>query len=373
MNSFAFNLSTADLPEPKVDYKKSDSTINDLQSAMEIAGISIFNLDLVNRKIRFCAQHPSVCQLPVHQNIPISAVLNLVDAEHQQSLIDIFNAAARYKKDAVHEFEVKSTGAGPKWLKVTANYKLNCDKKTGYFLCLLTDITHKKQHETRRNDLVTMLNHDLRTPLTTIKLYLQMFSKLAVKSDHFNTSKLLNIASNQVDSMTKMMENFLETTVLESGKVKINRTGFEITSLINQLISNEYLPRTKHQFQINCPDKIWIKADKDKITQVLHNYISNAVKYSPESAPICIYGRKIKDQIIINVKDNGIGISASDQKELFSKFFRSAAASVQQIKGYGIGLYLVKDIIEEHHGKVWATSNAGQGSNFYFSLPAADN
>lgn len=372
MNSFAFNLREADLPEPKIEIKKLGADFTDLQSAIEIAGISIFNLDFLNRKIRFSAQHSSVCNLPVNQNIPINTVLSMVTIKHRAGLVNAFIVANRNKGDLLHEFEVKGSGTAVKWLKVTGNYKYSCDGKSGYFLCLLTDVTAKKQNEIRKNDLVTMLNHDLRTPLTTIKLYLQMFAKLELKSDYFNTKELLNIASKQVDSMTKMMEDFLETTVLESGKIKLNRTNFEITGLICQIITTEYVPRTKHQFQINCPDKIWLTADKDKITQVLHNFISNAVKYSPANTPICVYGRRIKEQIIISIQDYGIGIKASDQEKLFSKFFRSETTAVQKIKGYGIGLYLVKDIIEQHLGKVWATSNPGQGSTFYFSLPALD-
>lgn len=372
MNLFAFTLTEADLPEPKIDYKKLDANLTDLQSAIEIAGISIFNLDLSNRKIRFSAQHSSVCNLPIHQNIPIATVLSMVNAKHRASLAHAFITANRFKRDLTHEFEVKGNGTKIKWLKITGNFKQGCDGKPAHFLCLLTDITVKKQNEIRKNDLVTMLNHDLRTPLTTIKLYLQMFAKLDLKSDYFNTKELLNIASKQVDSMTKMMEDFLETTVLESGKIQVNKTRFEITGLISELIANEYFPRTKHQFQINCPDKIWLNADQDKITQVLHNFISNAVKYSPANTPIGIYGRKIKDQVIISIQDYGIGIKAADQEKLFSKFFRSETTAVQKIKGYGIGLYLVKDIIEQHHGKVWATSNPGQGSTFYFSLPAPD-
>lgn len=370
MNSLAFSLTSANLPEPKISYKNPDPSTSDLQSAMQMAGISVFSIDLFTRKIRFSEQNIAACNIPANQNISISSALNAVQETHREQLITIFRKAFLSMKDVEHEFEVRGTAADSKWLKVTGKFRYTCDGTNGYFLCLLTDVTIKKRNEARRNDLVAMLNHDLRTPLTTIKLYIQMFSKLALKSDHFNASDLLNIASNQVDCMTKMIENFLETTVLESGKIKINRTGFEITEHIRQLIVNEYTHGAKHQFQVNCPDKIWLNADRDKITQVLRNYISNAVKYSPANTSVSILGRKVKNEVIISVKDNGIGISPGDQQKLFSKFFRSETEAVQKIKGFGIGLYLVSDIIEQHQGKVWATSTPGQGSTFYFSLPA---
>jgi signal transduction histidine kinase len=369
MNSLTFPLATTDYPQPKLSTSRQSTEQSELESALQIAGISILNIDLIRRKIRFSVQHPSVCNLPVAQDIAISSVLAQITEEHQQGLLKIFRNAAINRKELDYEFEIKTTGTMPKWLRITGNYQFTCDGNTGYFLCLLTDVSIKKRNEIRRNELLAMLNHDLRTPLTTIKLYMQMFSKLALKCEHFNTADLLGIASRQVDAMTKMMEDFLETTVLESGKIKINRSTFEVNSLISAVLNAEYVQSVRHQFQLNCPEKIWLDADKDKITQVLNNYLSNAVKYSPEGTVISVSTKRTPDQIVISVKDNGIGISADDQKKLFSKFFRSESSPVQKMKGYGIGLYLVNDIIEQHGGKVWANSNPGAGSTFYFSLP----
>lgn len=356
-------------PKPLTEALKPTLLTSDIQAALQLAGISIFNVDLARLKICFSAQHPSVCSLPVHQPISLCTALNLVHPDYQQGLLKVFKQSARLGKDLEYEFELKGSGTVNKWLKVTGSFNEGANGKSGYFLCILTDVSVKKKNEIRRSELVAMLNHDLRTPLTTIKLFIQMFSKLALKSEHFNASDLLHIASNQVDCMTKMIENFLETTVLESGKIKLNKTAFELRTLIRELIGNEYEPEGTHQFQINCPEKMWLNADRDKITQVLHNYLSNAVKYSPSGTAVSVCSRKIKDQIIISVKDNGIGIHPAEQKKLFSKFFRSETPAVQKIKGFGIGLYLVNDIVEQHEGKVWATSDPGKGSTFYFSLP----
>lgn len=369
MNPYLLPLATAQYPQPKLSTAKLTTDQTDLESALQIAGISVFTVDLISRRLKFSIQQPQVCNLPVNQPISISSALSLVMEEHQTNLINLFRNAAQNKKDLNYEFELKSSGTVPKWLQISGSYKSGCSENSGYFLCLLSDVSITKRNEIRKNELLAMLNHDLRTPLTTIKLYMQMFSKLALKCEHFNTADLLGIASKQVDAMTKMMEDFLETTVLESGKIKINKTTFEINSLIANMLNTGYAAAAKHQLQMNCPDKIWLDADRDKITQVLHNYISNALKYSPEGTAISISSRKMQDQMIVSVKDYGIGISPADQKKLFSKFFRSETDPVQKIKGYGIGLYLVNDIVQRHGGKVWATSNLGAGSTFYFSLP----
>jgi signal transduction histidine kinase len=369
MNTLTFPLATSAYPQPKLSSSRQYTKQSELEAALQIAGISILTIDMIRRKIRFSVQHPSVCNLPVSQDISIPSVLSQITEEHQQGLLKVFRNTAINHKELDYEFEIKTTATPPKWLRITGNYQYTCDGNTGYFLCLLTDVSIKKRNDVRRNELLAMLNHDLRTPLTTIKLYMQMFAKLALNCEHYNTADLLCIASRQVDAMTKMMEDFLETTVLESGKIKINRTAFEVNSLISAILNTEYIQSVRHQFQVNCPEKIWLDADKDKITQVLNNYLSNAVKCSLEGTVISISTKRMPEQIVVSVKDNGIGISADDQKKLFTKFFRSENIPVQKLKGYGIGLYLVNDIIEQHGGKTWANSTPGAGSTFYFSLP----
>jgi len=370
MNSLPFSYKTADLPKPKIAISKPKALAAEWKAAVRIAGISIFHLDLKNLKMHFLEQNENICSMPVQQHINISSALNLVNPHQRNNLVKAFKNAYFNQGDLDCEFEVNTSGIKSKWLKVTAKFNDECDREQGQFICLLTDVSLKNQNEIRRKELVSMLNHDLRTPLTTIKLYIQMFAKLAVQSDHFNAAELLGIAGSQVDCMTKMIENFLTTSVMETGKIKINYSYFELTQHIKELINTAYV-QSGHQILINCPHQVFLNADKEKITQVLHNYISNALKYSPANSRVMISVRKTNNHVVASVTDHGLGIKACEQKKLFSKFFRSESAAVQNIKGYGIGLYLVKDIIEEHHGKVWATSHPGKGSTFSFSIPAA--
>jgi signal transduction histidine kinase len=370
MNVLPFSFQTEDFPEPKLAQSKPKALTDDLTVAVRLAGISIFNLDLKTCKIRFTEQNENICCIPLNQFIHIRTALNLVQLQHRNNLVKAFKAAYCKQATLHQEFEVNTPGSESKWLQLTARFDNECERESGRFICLLTDITERKQNEIRRNELISMLNHDLRTPLTTIKLYIQMFAKLAIQSDQINASELLGIAGNQVDCMTKMIENFLTSSVLETGKIKINYSYFELSAHIRQLVATDY-GQSGRQILINCPDQVYLNADRDKITQVLHNYISNALKYSPDNSRIMIRVRKAGSLVITSVTDHGLGIEVAEQEKLFSKFFRSESEAVQKIKGFGIGLFLVKDIIEEHKGKVWATSDPGKGSTFSFSIPTA--
>ena len=369
MNTLSFPFETEDLPAPTLSVSEPSTLAAELQKAVRLAGISIFNLDLKTWMVHFSEQNENICCIPLQQHIHISTALNLVKLQHRNGLVKAFKSAYLRQKEVDYEFEVNNSGTDSKWLKVTARFDDECDRLNGCFVCLLTDITIKKHNDIRRNDLISMLNHDLRTPLTTIKLYIQMFAKSAIQSDQFNAAELLGIAGNQVDCMTMMIENFLSAAVLEKGKIQINYSYFEMSAHIRQIIATDY-NQCGRQILINCPDQLFLNADKEKITQVLHNYISNALKYSPDSSRIMIRIRKTQNGITTSVTDHGLGIDAAEQPKLFSKFFRSESDEVQKIKGIGIGLFLVKDIIEEHQGKVWVTSSPGKGSTFSFSIPA---
>jgi len=368
MNSLSFAVRTEDLPKPKLSRSKPKISMAELKAVVKLAGISVCTIDVKTWKMYFSEQNENICTAPIHQNLNISDAMKLVKLHDRTNLVGAFKLAYFGSNALDHEFELNGTGAGSKWLRITGKFDDECERARGQFICILTDISAKKQNEVRRNELAAMLNHDLRTPLTTIKLYLQMFAKLAVKSEQYNAAELLGVAGSQVDRMTNMIENFLTSSVLETGRIKINYSYFEISKLINELIGTDY-KQSGRQIMINCPDKVFVNADIDKITQVLHNYISNALKYSPAKSMVIINVRKTHNFIITSVTDHGLGIAPSEQEKLFSKFFRSESEAVQKIKGFGIGLYLVKDIIEEHRGKVWATSIHGKGSTFSFSVP----
>jgi two-component system sensor histidine kinase VicK len=230
------------------------------------------------------------------------------------------------------------------------------------------DITEKKQEELRKNDFIAMVSHELKTPLTSIRTYIQvLLSKSKNEEDVFKMNALTR-ADAQAKKMTSMIHDFLSLARLEEGKIRINKEEFELHDLIEEIANDAQFLTSSHNVKlVDCKD-ISINADKDKIGQVLINLLSNAIKYSPKGGTITMGCTQNGDNLKIYVSDEGIGISPTDQKRLFDKFYRVKDEKIRTISGFGIGLYLVAEILRYHDTEIKVESTEGIGSTFYFML-----
>jgi two-component system sensor histidine kinase VicK len=230
------------------------------------------------------------------------------------------------------------------------------------------DITEKKQEELRKNDFIAMVSHELKTPLTSIRTYIQvLLAKSKNEGDAFKTNALTR-ADAQAKKMTSMIHDFLSLARLEEGKIRITKEEFELHDLIEEIASDaQFLTSTHNVKLVDCKD-IRINADRDKIGQVLINLLSNAIKYSPKGGTITMGCSKSDNDLKIYVSDQGIGISTADQKRLFDKFYRVKDEKIKTISGFGIGLYLVAEILRYHGTEIKVDSTEGVGSTFYFMM-----
>lgn len=231
------------------------------------------------------------------------------------------------------------------------------------------DITEKKLDETRKNDFIGMVSHELKTPLTSLSAIIQVTNtKLKTSGDGFLINAMEK-ANQQVKRMSAMINGFLNISRLESGKIHIEKQHFDIGTLIADMIDEASLTARTDLIRFErCPTTT-INADRDKIGSVISNLISNAVKYSPTTAAVEIACATRDGQLIVSVKDDGIGIKREDLEKIFDRYYRVEGEDTRHIAGFGIGLYLSSEIIQRHGGKVWAESEPGAGSTFYFSLP----
>ncbi|WCT10321.1 PAS domain S-box protein [Mucilaginibacter jinjuensis] len=231
------------------------------------------------------------------------------------------------------------------------------------------DITEKKLDETRKNDFIGMVSHELKTPLTSLGAIIQAANtKLKNSEDNFLASAM-NKANQQVKRMTTMINGFLNISRLESGKIHIDKQVFDIETLIAEVIDEASLTATTQQIRFEKRGGTEVKADRDKIGSVISNLISNAQKYSFKGTIVEVACTASNKQVIISVKDSGMGIKQEDLSKIFDRYYRVEADQTRHIAGFGIGLYLSSEIISRHNGKVWAESEPGKGSIFYFSLP----
>lgn len=231
-----------------------------------------------------------------------------------------------------------------------------------------TDIQWLKEEEQRKNDFIGMVSHELKTPLTSVNTYLQLLLRKAEKSDEVFVKKAYVQSLKQIKHMTDMINGFLDVSRLESGKLYIEKVDFDFSELFEEVRLDYQLQYSTHTIIFAPSQSIIINADRGKIAQVLNNLVGNAVKYSESGSTVYISYEKVDENIRIIVKDEGMGIKPENLKRLFERYYRVEQES--KIAGFGIGLYLSAEIITEHGGKIWAESELGQGSVFYFELQA---
>lgn len=234
----------------------------------------------------------------------------------------------------------------------------------------LRDITIQKREEQRKDDFMGMVSHELKTPITSLKIYLQLLQRVARKDENVFQENTLEKSLKQVDNMTSLINGFLNVSRLDSGQMYIEKTSFDFQSVFSEIEDEVRLTTTTHDFQFINSGQISVQADRDKIVQVLYNLIGNAVKYSPKGSLVTVEYQVIGSQHIkINVEDKGKGISAEDQKRIFERYYRVKNNVSSSIAGFGIGLYLSKEIVEMHGGTIEVQSSSDEGTVFSFNLP----
>ncbi|MDB5133105.1 MAG: yycG 6 [Mucilaginibacter sp.] len=233
------------------------------------------------------------------------------------------------------------------------------------------DITEKKQEEQRKNDFIGMVSHELKTPLTSLTAIIQAaHGKLRHSNDPF-LSGAMEKAGYQARRMAGMINGFLNVSRLEAGHLLIEKRPFDLGELIREILDETRLISSSHIFGLEVCDNITVNADPDKISSVVSNLISNAVKYSPKGKLIDVRCQLVGQTVVVSIKDQGMGIKPQDIGHIFDRYYRVSTIHTQHISGFGIGLYLSSQIVSHHGGNIWAESESGQGSAFYFSLPLA--
>jgi len=231
------------------------------------------------------------------------------------------------------------------------------------------DITEKKLEEQRKNDFIGMVSHELKTPLTSLNAIVQLAATKIRTDENPFLANAMERANFQLKKMTAMINGFLNVSRLEAGKMHLDKQSFDIEELLREIIDETSLIVTTNEIKIIACQSIQIYADRDKIASVISNLISNAVKYSPNGKMIVVNCKTSEADVIIGIKDEGMGIDSANLESIFDRYFRVETSNTRHISGFGIGLYLSAEIIKLHGGRIWAESSAGSGSTFYFSLP----
>ena len=249
------------------------------------------------------------------------------------------------------------------------------------FLRVAKDITEKKRYERRlkeldkmKSDFVSNVSHELRTPLTSIKGSVDNMLDGLTGSLNEKQIRYLNRIKSNTDRLSRLINDLLDLSRIESGRVEVRPTTLPLTALAEEVAEHMKALAAEKLIRIEVPSSdpsVTVWADRDKVTQVLMNLIGNAVKFTPQDGKVTVALEKNgNDYIQISVADTGPGILPEEQNKIFSKFYQVANIDKQKPKGSGLGLAISKALVEMHGGKIWMDSEVGRGSTFYFTLPA---
>ena len=354
---------------PDLANDKPFLTLDLAQMALDSANVGIWILDTASRSFLPSDRTKALFGfLPEEEMLLNDALLRVADKQRPMVLTAVENAVRHRSSLYVECPVICPPEKKHRWLSITGGFSTT-DPSNNYFSGIVVDITEQKQNDLRRSKFIGMVSHELKTPLTALKGYVQMLNNWAKKQKDSFTIGALSKVEKQVKKMLNMINSLLNLSGAEAGKIHLNKQAFAMNELISEVIEETMFITSSHHITVAPCDRIMVNADLDKIEQVMVNLLSNAAKYSPDDDRIEVTCTKEQKMLTVSIRDHGIGISADDMEKLFRPNYRAESKETEKISGFGIGLYLCSEIIQRHEGKIWVESGPGQGSTFRFTLP----
>lgn len=253
-----------------------------------------------------------------------------------------------------------------------ANFSV-IQKETGFvngLIAVLHDITEQEKIDAERREFVANVSHELRTPLTTMRSYLDALTDGAWKDEEI-APNFLEVTKTETERMIRMVNDLLQLSKMDSTDYRLNKEWVNFVDFFHRIIDRLEMAKNQNvTFKRELPKHvIFVEIDEDKMTQVLYNIISNAIKYSPEGGQVTFSIKEEEERIIVSISDQGVGIPKENISKIFDRFYRVDKARTRKLGGTGLGLAIAKEMVNAHGGAIWASSVEGKGTIISFSLP----
>jgi two-component system phosphate regulon sensor histidine kinase PhoR len=223
-----------------------------------------------------------------------------------------------------------------------------------------------------KNDFINNMTHELKTPVSTISLALEFIKDKTVSTNSEKTEKYLNIIEQENRRLGSQIETVLQIAKLEKGDINLRHELLEINEILDQVVKNHAVQIEKFDATLDLDlhaEETNVMADKVHLTNIFYNLLDNAIKYSYEKPQIKISTSNTDNQLSVKISDKGMGIPKDHLNKIFDKFYRVPKGNLHDVKGFGLGLSYVKNMVELHHGTIEVSSKPGEGSEFTVMLP----
>lgn len=268
------------------------------------------------------------------------------------------------------EIEVARDKGKVQYLQVSSATVTNIKNRVIAHAIVIDDITNQKEFELQKDDFISMASHEFKTPLTSLSLFIHALDKQLQGTKDKKALNLTQKIKKQSLRLQELVDEMLDISKIHSGTLTVNEEVFNLNELVSEVI-DVFHYTSEHEIVFKNQADVMVKADKFRISQVLINLVGNAIKYSPVTSPISIKVFTESNEAIVSVRDEGIGIDTKAQEKIFERLFRVDNDLDKTYSGFGMGLYISKEIIKLHNKKIWVKSKRGGGSTFYFTLNMA--
>ncbi|HRO48125.1 PAS domain S-box protein [Agriterribacter sp.] len=269
----------------------------------------------------------------------------------------------------VLEFRLRDEDGNYRWFLNSGLPNYNEDGDPEGYIGSCTDITDNKKLSQQKDEFMSIVSHELKTPVTSLKAFTQLLEMKFSTAGDEASSAIMRRMDLQITKLNTLISDLLDITRLDEGKLSLKAEVFSFTELVNETVEDVQRIASTHTMITEIFFNCLLTGDRDRIGQVLTNFITNAIKYSPKADKIIVSVTLQNDSVICAVQDFGIGINKKNQSRIFSRFYRVEGEKFDTFPGLGLGLYISAEIIRKQSGKIWFESEPGKGSIFYFSLP----
>jgi PAS domain S-box-containing protein len=260
-----------------------------------------------------------------------------------------------------------------RWVHVNARPVFDEQGTQAFVITIIHDLTERVLDERRKDEFISMASHELKTPVTSLKGFTNVLQRRMAKSGQGDeqTQHFLERMDAQINKLTRLIDDLLGISRMQAGKLALTMEQVDLDILVREIAENVQASATTHQLLIEGSIQGYVLGDKDRLGQVFINLFTNAIKYSPRAQTVII--RLTRDseheQAVVSVQDFGIGIAAVHHKHIFDRFYQVTDPEEKTFPGLGIGLYITRDIVERHQGRIWVESRKGAGATFFVELP----
>ncbi len=320
------------------------------------------NLDYLNQRWN------DLTSMPINEALGFKWT-EIIHPDDKAKALNAWKHSLKTGKPYQAEFRILDKNGVYRWYLIRG---LPLKEKEGHILKWYgtnTDVHEQKELEKQKDNFLGIASHELKTPVTSIKAYAQVMERMFLRMGDTKNAELVLKMDKQVNRLSNLITDLLDVTKINSGRLQFNPVAFDFNDMVEEVAEDLQRTTNKHVIRKQLNFKRSIVGDKDRISQVVINLISNAIKYSPNANEIVVCTEDEGDQVKLCVRDFGIGISSEKKDKVFEQFYRVSGSKEYTFPGIGLGLYISSEIVKRLNGKIWVNSVEGKGSTFCFTIP----